>query len=182
MKFEQTPLAGAYLIEPLIHKDHRGFFLETYKAEIFQKHGIEIEFVQDNHARSEETGVLRGLHFQWPPHAQTKLIRVTHGAIFDVIVDLRKGSSTFAKSFSLELNEQNFMMLFVPAGFAHGYCTLAPGTEVMYKVDDYYAPECENGLIWNDPDIGIQWPVSNPILSEKDQHLPRLRELNSIFT
>jgi dTDP-4-dehydrorhamnose 3,5-epimerase len=181
MDFLRTGIDGLYLITPKVFKDQRGFFLESYSEKIFKSVGIANVFVQDNHSRSESSGVLRGLHFQKPPFAQCKLIRVVRGSIFDVAVDLRKNSPTFGKWLGFELTSDNFNMLFVPQGFAHGFCTLVPGTEVQYKVDNFYSPEHDSGIRWNDPDLNIPWPVQEPVLSPKDAVLPFFKELNSPF-
>lgn len=181
MEFEKTSLGGAYLIKPKVFTDERGFFMETYSAKKCKEAGIEAEFVQDNHSLSVTKGVLRGLHFQHPPHAQAKLVRVTKGAVYDVIVDLRKDSSTFGKWAGFELSAENAYQLFVPRGFAHGFCTLEDYTEFQYKCDNFYAPESEGGIMWNDPDLGIYWPLANPILSEKDAKAQRFSEFHSPF-
>ena len=181
MKRIDTPLANAFVVEPRVHQDHRGFFMESFREDTFHSLGVDLKFIQDNHARSEAKHVLRGLHFQTAPHAQAKLIRVLSGAIYDVIVDLRKGSKTYGQSFGVELTSDNFKMLFVPHGFAHGYCTLVPETEVFYKVDAYYAPQNEGGILWNDPDLKIDWPTQDPILSEKDKTLSVLSKFDSPF-
>ncbi|MDD3487152.1 MAG: dTDP-4-dehydrorhamnose 3,5-epimerase [Candidatus Moranbacteria bacterium] len=181
MEFKETSLEGAYLIVPQVFRDERGFFLETYSEKKFAEAGVDARFVQDNHSLSVQKGVLRGLHFQLPPNAQAKLVRVTHGKVLDVIVDLRKNSPTFGKWESFELSDKNAQMLFVPRGFAHAFLTLEENTEFMYKVDNFYAPESDSGLAWNDPDLGIDWPIKNPILSEKDQKLQGFREFNSPF-
>lgn len=172
------------ILEPRVHADARGFFCETFQKEDFARAGIRCEFVQDNHALSRHRGVVRGLHFQRPPHAQAKLIRVLRGSIFDVVVDLRSGSPDFGRHFGVELSAQNWKQLFVPAGFAHGYCTLEPDTEVLYKVDRYYAPAHENGVRWNDPALGIAWPIGaeEARLSEKDAALPALADIQSPFS
>jgi len=172
VEFKETELCGLYVIKPDVFEDHRGFFVESYSQLKFKNAGIETVFVQDNHSRSVESGVLRGLHFQKPPYAQSKLLRVIRGAVYDVVVDLRKGSPTFGQWRGFELTEKNFLMLYVPKGFAHGFCTLQPGTEVQYKVDAFYTPESESGVIWNDPYLNINWPVKEPILSKKDALLP----------
>lgn len=156
--------------------------METFNARTFRDKGIEVGFVQDNHARSEHKGVLRGLHFQEPPSAQAKLVRVSAGAVLDVVLDIRKGSPTFGKWFSVELSAENKLQLFIPKGFAHAYMTLTPGAEFQYKVDAFYDPSRDRGLRWNDPDIGIDWPVSDPILSEKDKSLPLFKDFESPFT
>jgi dTDP-4-dehydrorhamnose 3,5-epimerase len=172
MEFIATKFNGAFILKPLVHSDDRGFFLESYSSRDFIKAGISVNFVQDNHSMSVEPGVLRGLHFQNPPMAQSKLIRATKGAIFDVIVDLRKNSPTFGQWESFELSDTNFLSLFVPHGFAHGFCTLGASTEVMYKVDNFYSPEHDSGIRWEDPTLGIPWPNKDPVLSGKDKLLP----------
>lgn len=181
MEFQKTDLDGLMLITPKVFKDSRGFFLESYSSRAFEDVGIKTVFVQDNHSRSENTGVLRGLHFQKPPFAQSKLIRVVEGAIFDVAVDIRKGSATFGQWRGFELSADNFQMLLVPQGFAHGFCTLVPGTEVQYKVDNLYSPECDAGIRFNDPDLNVFWPAKEPHLSEKDTKLPFFNEIQSPF-
>ncbi|MBN1129199.1 MAG: dTDP-4-dehydrorhamnose 3,5-epimerase [Chitinispirillaceae bacterium] len=181
MEFNRTTLDGVLLIVPDVHADHRGFFLESYTRDTFAARGIVAAFVQDNHSRSVQKGVLRGLHFQLPPFSQSKLIRATAGAIFDVVVDLRKGSPTFGRWEGFELSAANFLMLFVPAGCAHGFCTLSENSEVQYKVDVPYAPSHDSGIRWNDPDIGIRWPVETPVLSKKDGELGLFREFRSPF-
>lgn len=181
MEFIKTKFNDAWLIKPVVLGDARGFFLESYSLREFLKYGISTDFVQDNHSMSAEQGVLRGLHFQHPPMAQSKLVRTTCGSVFDVIVDLRKNSSTFGQWQSFELTESNFLMLFIPKGFAHGFCTMSPKTEFLYKVDNYYSPQHDSGFRWDDPTIGIQWPISNPVLSEKDKKLPYLKEVDFSF-
>ena len=181
MIFKKTTLQDATLIEPKVFEDERGFFMETYSKKLFKENGIDTEFVQDNHSLSVEKGVLRGLHFQKPPHAQAKLVRVTRGAVLDVIVDLRKESETFGKWEGFELSAKNKLMLFVPRGFAHSFCTIEENTEFVYKVDGLYAPESDSGIIWNDPTLNINWPTKEPILSEKDKVHLTLNELNSPF-
>lgn len=176
MEFIKTKLDGAYIIKPRVFGDSRGFFLESYSKKKFEEAGITADFVQDNHSLSKEKGVLRGLHFQLPPFTQTKLIRVTRGKVYDVIVDLRKDSPTFKAWQGFELSAGNFEMLLIPKGFAHGFATLEENTEFMYKVDEFYAPDNEGGIIWNDKDLAIDWPVENPILSDKDQKNPTLEE------
>ncbi|PWI56771.1 dTDP-4-dehydrorhamnose 3,5-epimerase [Sulfoacidibacillus thermotolerans] len=154
--------------------DARGFFMESFKAQDFVEWGLQVQFVQDNHSLSQAPGTLRGLHYQLAPKAQTKLVRVLTGAIYDVVVDLRKASPTFGQWAGFLLSAHNFRQLLVPKGFAHGFCTLVPNTEVFYKVDESYSPAHDRGILWNDPDVGIEWPVSQPILSEKDQRHPVL--------
>ncbi|WP_430623474.1 dTDP-4-dehydrorhamnose 3,5-epimerase [Paenibacillus sp. JNUCC32] len=169
------------VIEPVVHGDHRGFFMESYNDSLFKQHGIAYNFIQDNQSLSVEAGVLRGLHYQLNPKAQTKLIRVLTGAIYDVIVDIRKSSPTFGQWVGVILSEHNHRQLLVPKGFAHGFCTLVPNTQVLYKVDEYYSPENDRGILWNDPALGIDWPTSNPTLSDKDQRHPLLKDAEMNF-
>ena len=169
-------------INPKRHGDHRGFFAETYSRRKYSALGIDVEFVQDNHSLSREVGTLRGLHFQSPPHAQAKLVRCGRGAIFDVAVDIRQGSPTYGQWKGYELTAENGNQLYVPVGFAHGFVTLEPDSEIVYKCSDYYAPETEGTILWNDPDISIEWPTNTaPILSDKDAVAPLLSELESPF-
>ena len=177
MKVIETALMGAFVIQPVIYTDERGFFVETYNHEVFAHQGIEADFVQDNYSFSKEKGVLRGLHFQYPPHAQTKLVLVMTGSVYDVIVDLRKDSPTFLSWTGVELNSDDSTMLYVPKGFAHGFCTLQENTRVLYKVDSHYAPRADGGIRWDDPDLAIPWPCSSPILSVKDGKLPLLKDI-----
>lgn len=177
LKKVETKLPGVYIIEPTVFEDHRGFFMESYNQKDMEELGINIDFVQDNHSLSVSPHVLRGLHFQLNPKAQTKLVRCLKGAIYDVVVDIRKNSPTFLRWIGVILSEYNKKQILVPKGFAHGIVTLAPNTEVLYKVDEYYSPEYDRSIRWDDPDIGIEWPVSNPILSEKDGNAPYLKEI-----
>jgi len=181
VEFIATKFRDAWLIRPEMHRDARGFFVETYTRKMFDSHGITAAFIQDNHSMSVTPGVLRGLHLQRPPFTQSKLVRVIHGAIFDVVVDLRKDSPTFGQWEGFSLTDEDASMLFVPKGLAHGFCTIAPRTEVIYKVDEYYAPNHDGGLRWNDPDLGIRWPVDAPVLSEKDKLLPLFKDFVSPF-
>lgn len=174
MKVIPLRLKGAQILEPTVHGDHRGFFMESYNEHIMMDNGINHNFIQDNQSLSVETGVLRGLHYQLNPKAQTKLVRVVSGAIYDVIVDIRKSSPTFGQWVGVILSEHNKRQLLVPKGFAHGFCTLFPNTQVFYKVDEYYSPEHDRGILWNDPALAIDWPTSQPILSDKDQKHPVL--------
>lgn len=174
-------LAGVFVIEPQVHRDSRGFFMESYNERKLRELGIHQNFIQDNHSLSTEAGVLRGLHYQLNPKAQTKLVRVTAGAIYDVVVDIRRGSPTFGQWIGVILSAHNHRQLLVPKGFAHGFCTLVPNTEVQYKVDEYYSPECDRGILWNDPELGIDWPVTNPVLSEKDKGHPVLKDADINF-
>ena len=162
--------------------DQRGFFSETYSRKKYLEMGIDIEFVQDNLSMSRDVGTLRGLHFQGPPHAQGKLVRCGRGAIFDVAVDIRRGSQTYGQWVGYELSADNAHQLYVPKGFAHGFVTLEPDSEIVYKCSDYYAPETEGAMRWDDPDIGIDWLLTgNPILSEKDALAPSLKDFESPF-
>jgi dTDP-4-dehydrorhamnose 3,5-epimerase len=181
MQVIPTKLEGLYMVEPDVHGDHRGFFMESYNSRKFAAVGIDFPFVQDNHSLSVETGVLRGLHYQLNPKAQTKLVRVVTGAIYDVAVDIRKSTPTFGQWVGVILSEANKRQLLVPRGFAHGFCTLVPNTQVLYKVDEYYSTEHDRGVLWNDPAIGIEWPTSKPILSEKDTRHPLLRDAEINF-
>ena len=181
MEIIKTTLQDAYLIKPEVFRDERGFFAETYSKKKFKEMGIDADFVQDNHSMSVAKGVLRGLHFQKGNDVQAKLVRVTKGAVHDVIVDLRKDSPTFGKWEGFELSADNFLQLFVPQGFAHGFCTLEDNTEFQYKCDNYYAPESEDGIVWNDPTLNITWPVENPILSAKDAKAQKFLDFNSPF-
>ena len=181
MRLIETGLPGLLLLEPKVFRDERGFFLESYSRAGFAALGIGADFIQDNHAYSARKHVLRGLHFQMPPMAQAKLVWVVRGRALDVAVDLRAGSPTFGRHFSVELAADNFQRLFVPRGFAHGYVTLEPDTEFLYKVDAPYAPESDAGILWNDPDLGIAWPDCEPVLSAKDRFLPRLKDFATPF-
>jgi dTDP-4-dehydrorhamnose 3,5-epimerase len=183
MEAKQLQIPEVMLITPIRHGDGRGFFSETYNRAKFAQFGIDHAFVQDNHTLSFKKGTVRGLHFQSPPHAQDKLVRVSRGAIFDVAVDIRHGSPSFGKSVTAILSAENWHQLWVPKGFAHGFCTLEPDTEVIYKVTDRYAPECDKGLAWDDPSLGIKWPICPQvvILSDRDLSHPLLRDLPAYF-
>ena len=171
------------LIKPTWHKDERGFFSEIYSRRRYKEFGIDMDFVQDNHSFSLEPGTLRGLHFQAPPNAQGKLVRCGKGAIFDVAVDIRKGSPTFGDWAGYELTEENGHQLYVPVGFAHGFVTLNPGSELVYKCTDYYAPQAEGSIRWDDPTIGIEWPFADKIiLNERDAIAPLFRDFETPFT
>jgi len=170
------------LIKPSRFGDKRGFFSEIYNRKRYMEMGIDIEFVQDNHSLSRDVGTLRGLHFQEPPHAQSKLVRCGRGVIFDVAVDIRRGSQTYGQWLGYVLSADNGYQLYVPIGFAHGFVTLEPDSEIVYKCSDYYAPETEGAIRWNDPDIGIDWLLAgNPILSQKDALAPLLKDFESPF-
>ena len=175
MRVEQTPLPGVLVIEPKVFGDHRGFFLESYQAERYAQAGIGNVFVQDNQSRST-CGVLRGLHFQIAK-PQAKLLTVVRGAIFDVAVDLRAGSATFGRWLGVTLSDEGPRQIFIPAGFGHGFCTLSETADVQYRIDRYYDPSDEGGVLWNDPDIGIDWPMVPTGLSPRDAAYPRLRDI-----
>lgn len=182
MPFHETSFPRLYVYEPRIFGDERGYFFESYNKNIFKEAGINIDFVQDNQARSVY-GVLRGLHFQQAPYAQTKLIRVFEGEVMDVVVDIRKGSPAYGKTFSIVLSAENKKQLLVPKGFAHGYAVLSPTAEVFYKCDAFYHKESEGGIIYNDPGLNIDWgiPLDKAIISEKDMKLKPLAEAKHDF-
>jgi dTDP-4-dehydrorhamnose 3,5-epimerase len=171
------------LLQPKRFGDHRGFFLETYSTRDFAALGVTDSFVQDNHSLSATPGTVRGMHFQLQPRAQAKLVRVLRGRILDIAVDLRRSSPHFGRHVAAELSAENAVQLYVPVGFAHGFCTLEPDTEVAYKVTDFYAPECDRGLAWDDPDLALPWPVlpGAAQLSDKDRRQPRLSDLPHCF-
>ena len=173
--FTETAIEGLVIIEPHVFHDQRGFFLETYKKSEFRDHGIYAVFVQDNHSCSHK-GILRGLHFQREPFAQGKLVRVIYGSVWDVAVDIRPGSSTYGRWFGLELNDENHYMIFIPAGFAHGFVTLSEKAEFEYKCTCEYNKESEGGIRWDDPDIDIKWPNRDVKVSEKDKLLPYMKD------
>ncbi|MGH0423504.1 dTDP-4-dehydrorhamnose 3,5-epimerase [Bacillus pretiosus] len=182
MKVLDTNLLGVKVIEPKVFGDHRGWFMETYSDKEMKEAGIDLQFVQDNQSFSATKGTLRGLHYQLNPKAQTKLVRCTRGSIFDVAVDIRKGSPTYGQWFGIELSAENKKQLLVPKGFAHGFMTLTNDVEVQYKVDELYAPECDRGIVWNDAEIGVEWPMEiRPVLSEKDEKAPSLKEAENNF-
>lgn len=181
MKITPLKLAGAKLLEPVVHGDDRGFFMESYNESTLEREGLHYKFVQDNQSLSALPGVLRGLHYQLEPKAQTKLVRVLSGAVYDVILDIRRSSPTFGLWQGVILSEHNHRQLLVPKGFAHGFCTLVPGTQVLYKVDEYYSPEQDRGILWNDPALGIDWPVTDPVLSDKDARHPFLKNADINF-
>jgi len=179
-EFQRTKIPDVVLIKPQVFEDDRGFFMETYKKPDFKKAGIDVDFVQMNHSKSAK-GVIRGLHFQYKPYAQSKLVRCIAGKIFDVAVDIRKDSKTFGKYVSVELSGENKHLLFIPKGFAHGFQVITKEAEIEYLVDNEYASEHESGIIWNDENIGIEWPIHNIIISKKDKKLTSLNNFkNSI--
>jgi len=176
-KFIQTKIAGLVIVEPDVFTDDRGFFMESYNQQVFTQNGIDVNFIQDNHSQSTK-GVLRGLHFQKPPFTQDKLIRCPRGEVFDVAVDLLPGSATFGQYESVVLSETNKTMFFIPKGFAHGFLVLSDVAYFQYKCSNFYHKESEAGLLWNDPDLNINWPqLDNLILSDKDKLWPTLKEL-----
>ena len=183
MHFERTNISGVILITPKRFGDNRGYFSETFRENLFQEHAGSFRFVQDNRSLSAQVGTIRGLHFQIPPKAQGKLVSCAAGALLDVAVDIREGSATFGKYVSAELTAENGQQLWVPPGFAHGFCTLVPDTIISYKVTEYYSSEHDWGLFWNDPHIGISWPVAEAqaVLSDKDKEQPLLAELPQSF-
>lgn len=177
----ETKLKGVYIYEPKVFGDNRGWFMESYSERVFKEAGLDIRFVQDNHSYSAQKGVLRGLHFQKAPMAQSKLLRVLRGTLMDVVVDIRKGSPTFGQYVAVELSADNKKQIFMPKGMAHGFVTLTDDVEVHYKVDEFYAPETEGGIIYNDPDLSIDWGTDKFILSDKDSKHPRLKECTANF-
>lgn len=182
MKVLKTPIKDLLIISPDVHGDHRGWFMESYNLNDFKRFGLAYNFIQDNHSFTAVKGTLRGLHFQKNTKAQTKLVRCTKGLIFDVAVDIRKGSPTYGKWFGLDLSSENKFGLLIPKGFAHGFLTLTDNVEVQYKVDEAYSPQHDKGIIWNDSEIGIDWPINtSPILSDKDQSAPSLSEVENNF-
>jgi dTDP-4-dehydrorhamnose 3,5-epimerase len=183
LQIERTALPDVMILTPRRFGDQRGFFSESWSRRTFAEAGIEIDFVQDNHSLSRAPGTVRGLHFQAPPRAQIKLVRCGRGALFDVAVDIRRNSPTYGRWVGAELRFDNGRQLLIPAGFAHGFVTRQPDTEIVYKCSDFYAPETEGVLLWDDPDIGVDWGLGDlhPVLSEKDAAAPRLAEFESPF-
>lgn len=184
LKVIDTTLPGAKIVEADVFGDNRGYFTETYTKNKFEKAGINIEFTQDNQSLSKEPGVLRGMHYQLEPYCQTKLLRAVTGALYDVIVDIRKGSPMYGKWEGFILSEWNHRQLLVPKGFAHGFVTLTPNVNVAYKVDGYYAPKADRGIAYDDADLNIKWPMPTDhlILSEKDKHHPSFKDAEMNFT
>ncbi len=184
MEITETALPGVLVLTPKRFGDARGFFSESWNKERMEAAGLHYDFVQDNHSVSAKVGTLRGLHFQAPPRAQDKLVRCGRGALYDVAVDIREGSPTYGKWVGEELTFENGKQLLVPAGFLHGFVTRAPDTEIVYKCSDYYSPEADGAVVWNDPDIGIDWGLggTEPVLSDKDTAAPLLRELGTVFS
>lgn len=183
MQVTETDIVDIKLFKPVRHVDPRGFFSEVFKESVLQQNGIDVRFIQDNHSLSATKGVVRGLHFQIPPFAQAKLLRVTAGSVFDVAVDIRWGSPSFGRHVAAVLSAAEWNQIFIPEGFAHGYCTLEPDTEVVYKVSAYYSAEHDRGLLWSDPALGIAWPVTadEALVSDKDRKHPELSGLPRFF-
>lgn len=180
MEVKKTFIEGLLIIHPKVFEDARGYFYEPYNKKVFHEAGITDEFVQDNQSLSQQ-GVVRGLHFQNPPSAQAKLVRVIQGAVWDVAVDIRKGSSTYGKHFGIELTAANRTIFYIPKGFAHGFATLEDNTIFSYKCSDFYNKASEESIVWNDSDIGVQWNIKDPILSDKDKNGKRFVDFKSQF-
>lgn len=176
-----TELIDAFIIEPRVFGDNRGWFMESWSMRNVESAGLHYDFIQDNHSYSAGKGTLRGLHFQKGEAAQAKLVRCARGAVLDVAVDLRKGSPTYKKWIAVELSAENKRQLLIPRGFAHGFLTLTDNVEFMYKADNYYNPDAEQSIIWNDPDIGVEWGIENPVLSARDKIAPKLSEIANEF-
>lgn len=180
MKITKTKLDGVVVIEPDVFGDNRGFFMESWNKKKMEEAGLFFDFVQDNHSKSTVKGTLRGIHFQKGDKAQAKLVRCVKGAVLDIAVDLRKNSPTFKQWVSVELSAENKKQLLIPRGFGHGFLTLTDDVEFLYKADNYYAPEADAGICWNDPDIGVEWGLETPILSEKDKKNPFLKDCKEL--
>ena len=181
MLIKERRIKGIFEIQLKPYEDRRGFFMRVYDAQLFEKYKINKNWVQENQSLSVEKGVIRGMHFQLPPHSEAKLIRVINGKIYDAFIDLRKGSTTFGQWDSINLSAENKKMIYIPRGFAHGFCTLTEKCEILYKMDNYYTPNSEGNIKWNDPDVGINWPVSDPIISEKDLKAKSFREFTERY-
>ena len=181
MKLTKTKLDGVVFLEPDVFGDHRGFFMESWSQRKMEELGLHYDFVQDNHSKSTVKGTLRGIHFQKGDKAQAKLVRCVRGAVLDVAVDLRHESPTYKQWVAVELSEENKKQLLIPRGFGHGFVTLTDDVEFLYKADNYYAPEADGGIRWNDPEIGVEWGVENPILSAKDEKNPLLKDAEPVF-
>ncbi len=176
MKFTETELKGVYVVEPAVFGDHRGFFMESWSKRAFEEAGLFYDFVQDNHSSSTVKGTLRGIHFQRGDKAQAKLVRCVKGTVLDVAVDLRPSSPTYKRWGAVELSAENKRQLLIPRGFGHGFVTLTDDVEFLYKADNFYAPEADGGIRWNDPELGVAWGITDPVLSEKDSRSPFLRD------
>jgi dTDP-4-dehydrorhamnose 3,5-epimerase len=182
MQIDRAEIPDVLIIRPKKFGDVRGFFSEVFKNADLKAHGVDLDWMQDNHSFSQSRGVLRGLHYQAAPEAQAKILRVIRGAIYDVAVDIRRGSPTYGRHVAIELSEANWSQLFVPVGFAHGFCTLTENVEVIYKVSSPYAPACEGGLMWDDPEIGINWPAREVTLADRDRKWPPFKGFVSPFS
>ena len=182
MQIKERKLKGVFEIQLEPREDERGFFMRVYDDEIFKKYEIHRNWVQENHSLSLEKGIIRGMHFQFLPHSETKLIRVVTGKIYDVFIDLRDGSTTFGQWDSITLSADNKKMIYIPRGFAHGFCTLSENCEVVYKVDNYYTPDSEGTIKWDDSELGIDWPTNNPLLSEKDSKAISFKEFSEMHS
>lgn len=181
MDLLKTKLEGVYILIPKVFGDHRGFFMESWRRRTMEEAGLFYDFVQDNHSLSTAKGTLRGIHFQKGDKAQAKLVRCVRGAVLDVAVDLRHDSPTYKQWIGVELSEENKKQLLIPRGFGHGFVTLTDHVEFLYKTDNYYAPEADGGIRWNDPDIGVDWGIDHPVLSEKDTKNPFLKDIEPVF-
>ncbi|MCI8857043.1 MAG: dTDP-4-dehydrorhamnose 3,5-epimerase [Clostridiaceae bacterium] len=181
MTFTKTAIDGVYIVEPAVFGDHRGFFMESWSKSTFERAGLFYDFVQDNHSSSDVKGTLRGIHFQRGGKAQAKLVRCTQGAVLDIAVDLRPKSLTYKQWVAVELSAENKRQLLIPRGFGHGFVTLTDHVEFLYKADNYYAPEADGGIRWNDPELAIDWGVETPVLSQKDQTSPWLKDAETGF-
>lgn len=181
MDILKTKLEGVYILIPKVFGDHRGFFMESWSRRTMEEAGLFYDFVQDNHSLSTVKGTLRGIHFQKGDKAQAKLVRCVRGAVLDVAVDLRHDSPTYKQWIGVELSEENKKQLLIPRGFGHGFVTLTDHVEFLYKADNYYAPEADGGIRWNDPDIGVGWGIEHPVLSEKDTKNPFLKDIEPVF-
>ncbi len=181
MEIIQTKLEGVYVLIPKVFEDRRGFFMESWSRKTMEEAGLHYDFVQDNHSLSTGKGTLRGIHFQKGDKSQTKLVRCVRGAVLDVAVDLRHDSPTYRQWAGVELSEENKKQFLIPRGFGHGFVTLTDEVEFLYKADNVYAPEADGGIRWNDPDIGVEWNITDPILSDKDQKNPFLKEIEPVF-
>lgn len=181
MKVIETDIEDVKIIEPDVHGDHRGFFMESWSRRDFEKAGLFFDFVQDNHSSSSKKGTLRGIHFQKGMKAQAKLVRCVKGTVFDVAVDLRPNSRTYKKWVGVELSEENKRQLLIPRGFGHGFVTISDEVEFLYKADNYYAPEAEGSIRWDDPEINVKWGIEKPILSDKDLKAPLLKDVHTEY-
>lgn len=181
MEIIKTKLPGVFILEPKIFGDHRGYFMESWSKREMERLGLHFDFFQDNQSFTAERGTLRGIHFQQDPNAQAKIVRVVQGSVFDVAVDLRKGSPTYKQWVGVELSSQNHRQFLIPRGFGHGFVTLTDNVLFLYKADSFYSPECDRGIYFADPEIGVDWGFTDPILSEKDSHAPLLKDSDCNF-